>query len=260
MRRTFRPGLPIFLMKDSRPKNSLNFPPVFASLRVCMTIEPSGGKLSNDGCKPSCRAASSTIRSMLSIAGPSCVPFRQIAHQAVEQPDAIFFGMLAIHRLRRLHVEARKRIVVARLVLTTAFSEESSLLATGLLKNGIGAGSLLFSVAQLPFEEAVGGKPLAARRKVNTMREVKSHMVDARHHKAGRDGPIVVLVPIPVGGSPEPFRQVKPRYPVQQRREHWRPQRAIPSKAAASVNLLRQIIESDAAARSMLRPRSPAPR
>ncbi len=100
----------------------------------------------------------------------------------------------------------------------------------------------------------MGGKPLAARRKVNTMREVKSHMVDARHHKAGRDGPIVVLVPIPVGGSPEPFRQVKPRYPVQQRREHWRPQRAIPSKAAASVNLLRQIIESDAAARSMLRP------
>jgi hypothetical protein len=64
----------------------------------------------------------------------------------------------------------------------------------------------------------------------------------------------IVLVPVPVAGCPEPHRQVKPgKYPLQ-RREVWRPATRPPSKAAASVNLLRQIVENEAVVRQMLRP------
>jgi hypothetical protein len=75
-----------------------------------------------------------------------------------------------------------------------------------------------------------------------------------RQHKAVQ----VVLVPVPCGGSPEPFRQVKPHYPVQQRREHWRPATRPPSRADATMRLLRDIAANEAAARAMLRPQPPA--
>ena len=35
-------------------------------------------------------------------------------------------------------------------------------------------------------------------------------MSEAGHHRASRDGPIVVLVPVPVGGSPQPLKWAKP--------------------------------------------------
>ena len=68
----------------------------------------------------------------------------------------------------------------------------------------------------------------------------------------------IILVPVPVAGSPETLREVKPRYPQHQRLEHWRPATRIPSKAHASASLLRQIVENEAAARSMLRPSPPS--
>jgi hypothetical protein len=58
MRATRRPGLPIDFMKLSLPKNTLNFAPVFASLRTRVMIVPSGGRLSSLGASPSCFAAS----------------------------------------------------------------------------------------------------------------------------------------------------------------------------------------------------------
>ena len=68
----------------------------------------------------------------------------------------------------------------------------------------------------------------------------------------------IVLVPVPVAGCPEPHRQVKPgKYPLR-RREAWRPATRPPSKAAASVSLLRRIVENEAAARSVMRPQSPS--
>ena len=74
-------------------------------------------------------------------------------------------------------------------------------------------------------------------------------MTDARHHRAVQ----VVLVPVPVAGA-DWRKQVKPgKYPTQ-RRETWRPATRPPSKAAASVNLLRQIVENEAVVRQMLRP------
>ena len=74
-------------------------------------------------------------------------------------------------------------------------------------------------------------------------------MIDSRHRDVQ-----VILVPVPVGGSNEPHRQVKPgKYPLQ-RREAWRPATRPPSKAAASARLLRGIVEQEAAVREMLRP------
>jgi hypothetical protein len=75
-----------------------------------------------------------------------------------------------------------------------------------------------------------------------------------RHHRASRE---IVLVPIVIG-SPAPLNQAKPpRYPLI-RRAPWQPARAILSKARASKRLLDSIIESDAAARKMLRPLPPS--
>jgi hypothetical protein len=78
-------------------------------------------------------------------------------------------------------------------------------------------------------------------------------MADCRHHVAR---PVVVLVPVPCGGSPQPIRTVKPgKYPSTQRAP-WRPQRSIPTngKAAATKRLLDAINRNDAAARAMLTP------
>ena len=79
--------------------------------------------------------------------------------------------------------------------------------------------------------------------------------MDGRHHRVSRE---IIFVPVPVAGSPAPLNQAKPpRYPSTQR-EAWRPQQTIPSKASASKRLLDSIIESDAAARNMLRPLPPS--
>jgi hypothetical protein len=68
----------------------------------------------------------------------------------------------------------------------------------------------------------------------------------------------IVFVEVPVGGSPVPIRRLPPpAYPANQR-EHWRPQRAIPTKADATANLLRQIVRQEAAVREMMTPRHPA--
>ena len=77
-----------------------------------------------------------------------------------------------------------------------------------------------------------------------------------RHHRASRDVQIV-LVPVPVAGSPQPLKWAKPgRYP-QQQREAWRPQRAIPikqRKAERLVEIMRELYRREADARQMLTP------
>jgi hypothetical protein len=78
-------------------------------------------------------------------------------------------------------------------------------------------------------------------------------MIDSRHRDVQ-----VILVPVPVGGSNEPIRQVKPgKYPLQ-RREAWRPQRAIPTRGARSVSLLRQIARQDQIVSEFMRPQPPS--
>jgi hypothetical protein len=77
-----------------------------------------------------------------------------------------------------------------------------------------------------------------------------------RHHHAVK----VIIIPVPSAGSPAPLRPAKPIYPKRDSPTHWRRQRAIPSKAAATANLLRQIAQNEASARSMMRPQPPAPR
>jgi hypothetical protein len=65
----------------------------------------------------------------------------------------------------------------------------------------------------------------------------------------------IILVPVPVAGSPEPFRKTRPAPYPQQQRQHWRPANRPPSKAHASASLLRRIVENEAAVRRMLHPR-----
>ena len=79
-------------------------------------------------------------------------------------------------------------------------------------------------------------------------------MPDARH-RAQRDVQ-VIIVEVPAAGSPEPQRQVKPRYPQQQRREAWRPATRPPnrSKSEALRRLIDAISRNDEAARSVMRP------
>ena len=76
-------------------------------------------------------------------------------------------------------------------------------------------------------------------------------MSDYRHHTAH-----VVLVPVPVGGSPETARQSKPRPYKRIAQEPWRPQRSIPSrgKAAALVRLLDGINRQNEVVREMMHP------
>jgi hypothetical protein len=78
-----------------------------------------------------------------------------------------------------------------------------------------------------------------------------------RHHTATR--PVVVFVPVPFErGSPAPLNRGKPpAYPVNQR-SPWRPQRSIPPKqrqAERIVQIMRELAEREADARSMLTPR-----
>ena len=67
-------------------------------------------------------------------------------------------------------------------------------------------------------------------------------MSDARHHHA--HAPAVIIVPVPIlapfeGGSPESIRQTKPpRYPSE-RREAWRPARAIPGRKGKAERIAR---------------------
>jgi hypothetical protein len=79
-------------------------------------------------------------------------------------------------------------------------------------------------------------------------------MTDTRHHRDVQ----IVLLPYPAAGSPKSLREVKPLPFQRNQREHWRPATRPPSKAAASVSLLRRIVENEAAARSMLRPQPPS--
>jgi hypothetical protein len=79
-----------------------------------------------------------------------------------------------------------------------------------------------------------------------------------RHHRAHRDGPVVVLAPHPVGGSPKVARiPPPPRYLRQDRPPPWRPQRAIPakqSKGEALRHWLDRCRRQDAEVRAMLTP------
>jgi hypothetical protein len=80
-------------------------------------------------------------------------------------------------------------------------------------------------------------------------------MSDVRHHRASRDVQ-VILVPVPVAGSPEPFpRKPPPRYPFTQR-EPWRPAQHPPrrSKAQRIVDLMRELDRRAEDARQMLKP------
>jgi hypothetical protein len=80
---------------------------------------------------------------------------------------------------------------------------------------------------------------------------------DRRHHRVSRDVQVIVI-PVPVAGSPAPLNQAKPaKYPHHQR-QAWRPATRPPSKGRATVRLLDAIIENDAAARNLLRPLPPS--
>jgi hypothetical protein len=84
--------------------------------------------------------------------------------------------------------------------------------------------------------------------------------MDGRHHRASRDVQIV-LVPVPVAGSPQPLKWAKPgKYP-QQTHEPWRPQRFIPAKqrkAERIVQIMRELDRREADVRAMLRPTNAA--
>jgi hypothetical protein len=74
-------------------------------------------------------------------------------------------------------------------------------------------------------------------------------MPDARHHVAH---PPVIFVEVPVGGSQKTLREVKPgKYPAP-RREHWRPARHPPSKAARTVKFLDATVKPDAMVRRFM--------
>jgi hypothetical protein len=77
-----------------------------------------------------------------------------------------------------------------------------------------------------------------------------------RHHVATR--PVVVFVPVPCGGSPEPLRRKPPPAYKRNQWSPWRPQRSIPTnrKAAARrmIELLRELDRRAEDARQMLRP------
>ena len=72
--------------------------------------------------------------------------------------------------------------------------------------------------------------------------------MDGRHHHAMR----VVLVPIPVGGSPETFGQVKPPAYPHQRREYWRPRTRPPSKVERVIEFMRRVQKQDNEVRAFM--------
>ena len=81
-------------------------------------------------------------------------------------------------------------------------------------------------------------------------------MSDYRHHTACRDRIIFVPIEVPAAGSPKSLREVKPSrpYPSNQR-QPWRPASRPPSKAAASVELLRRIAGQDELVRQFMQER-----
>jgi hypothetical protein len=131
------------------------------------------------------------------------------------------------------------------------------------IASGIAAGSLVLTAFGLDsLIELASGGVLMWRLSVELRHgqgKPGVHAMDSnfRHHRASRDGPVVVLVPIPVGGSPESIRQTKPRYPRQDRPPPWRPQRAIPTKrgkAAALQRLIDYFQRQDEIVREFMRP------
>jgi hypothetical protein len=75
--------------------------------------------------------------------------------------------------------------------------------------------------------------------------------MDARHHRVSRE---IIFVPVPFeGGSPKTMREVKRSrpYPSNQR-QPWRRATRPPSKAAATVNLVRRIAEHESAVRDFM--------
>lgn len=65
---------------------------------------------------------------------------------------------------------------------------------------------------------------------------------------------IVVLVPVPSAGSPEPARSAKPGPYPRQDRTPWRPATRPPNRGEKLARFLDAIRRSDEAARQMLRP------
>jgi hypothetical protein len=98
---------------------------------------------------------------------------------------------------------------------------------------------------------------------IGTRRQIRCNegrCIRPRFRHAGKGSTVmadhvqIVLVGIPSAGSNEPIRHVKPGQYPHQCREAWRPATRPPSKAHASASLLRQIVENEAAVRSMLKP------
>ena len=85
-------------------------------------------------------------------------------------------------------------------------------------------------------------------------------MLDARHHHA--HAPAVIVVPVPIMvpyeiGSNKVLRQIKPPSYPSDRREAWRPARAIPGrrgKAAALQRFLDYMQRQDEIVREFMRP------
>lgn len=80
-------------------------------------------------------------------------------------------------------------------------------------------------------------------------------MSDYRHHTACRERIIFVPIEVPVAGSPKSVKGVKPGSYPHQRREAWRPASRPPSKAAATVELLRRIAGQDELVRQFMQER-----
>ena len=79
-------------------------------------------------------------------------------------------------------------------------------------------------------------------------------MSDARHHHASRE---IIIVPVPVPyeiGSPKVAREVKPRYPRQDRLPPWRPRTKPPSKAERIGRWLDAWRRQEEALREIMRP------
>lgn len=75
-----------------------------------------------------------------------------------------------------------------------------------------------------------------------------------RHHHASRDGPVVVLVPIPVGGSPKEANRQRPAPYQRNPREHWRPATRPPSKAERLARFLDTMRRQDEIVREFIKP------
>ena len=75
-----------------------------------------------------------------------------------------------------------------------------------------------------------------------------------RPHHASRDGPVVVLVPIPVGGSPKEANRQRPAPYQRNPREHWRPATKPPSKAERLARFLDTMRRQDEIVREFMKP------